>query len=69
MTIANTHIDDDAEVVQHAAPLPIGSLFALALAAFVTILTEALPPAFSHRSAKGWRSPKPSPASWSRSMR
>src|SRR3546814_20377987 len=32
----------DAEVVQDAAPLPIGSLFALALAAFVTILTEAL---------------------------
>ena len=43
MTIANTHIDAEAEVDQATAPLPIGSLFALALAAFVTILTEALP--------------------------
>lgn len=43
MTIANPPIDADAEVIQDTAPLPIGSLFALALAAFVTILTEALP--------------------------
>lgn len=53
MTIANTHIDADAEVVQDAAPLPIGSLFALALAAFVTILTEALPAGLLSQISEG----------------
>ncbi|WP_053213700.1 MFS transporter [Pseudomonas sp. Q12-87] len=43
MTIANPHIAAPAQAAVEAAPLPIGSLFALALAAFVTILTEALP--------------------------
>ena len=43
MTIANTHIKLPPDVTQAPAPLPLGSLFALALAAFITILTEALP--------------------------
>ncbi|WVV49317.1 MFS transporter [Pseudomonas sp. NA13] len=53
MTIANTHINADAEVVQDTAPLPIGSLFALALAAFVTILTEALPAGLLSQISEG----------------
>ena len=53
MTIANTHIDADAEVVPDTAPLPIGSLFALALAAFVTILTEALPAGLLSQISEG----------------
>lgn len=53
MTIANTHIDANAEGVQDAAPLPIGSLFALALAAFVTILTEALPAGLLSQISEG----------------
>ncbi|WP_434557300.1 MFS transporter [Pseudomonas sp. Z4-20] len=43
MTIASTRIGADRNDGEDAAPLPLGSLFALALAAFVTILTEALP--------------------------
>lgn len=53
MTIANTHIDAEAEVDQATAPLPIGSLFALALAAFVTILTEALPAGLLSQISEG----------------
>lgn len=53
MTIANTPIDANAEVVQDTAPLPIGSLFALALAAFVTILTEALPAGLLSQISEG----------------
>lgn len=47
--------------------LPLSALLAMAMSGFVAILSETLP-ACCRKSARGWRSARRWPGSWSASM-